>query len=223
MMLNNQIESLSLDKRPVLLFIDATIRPPEISRTFRLCQAYLDAFLKVHPEYVLCHRILREEKLLPNTLNDISLRDSLIDKGELSNSVLDLATEFAAADQILIGAPYWDLSFPAILKIYLEKVCVAGITFRYTEQGVMPLCRAKRMTYLTACGGKLIPELNFGAHYLRGLSTALFGIARFQAEAAELLDVVQLDAETEMLAACARAETLAIDNIRNDVFCDING
>ena len=37
------------------------------------------------------------------------------------------------ADEIVIGAPYWDLSFPAALKVYIEHVSVCDIAFHYTE------------------------------------------------------------------------------------------
>ena len=39
------------------------------------------------------------------------------------------------ADEIVIGAPYWDLSFPAALKTYLEHCCVCDVTFHYTQEG----------------------------------------------------------------------------------------
>lgn len=198
-----------MQNKPILLFVDATVRAQETSRTARLCRAYIDSFLKTHPDYKLLHRSLREDRLLANTLDDITRRDSLCEKGEISSPELALAAEFAKADHILIGAPYWDLSFPAMLKIYLEKVCVAGLTFAYTEQGIKPLCRAKCMTYLTTCGGKLLPELNLGADYLRALCGSMFGIHTFETEAAEFLDVDGFDAEAAMQIACARVQVLA--------------
>lgn len=52
-----------------------------------------------------------------------------------------LAEQFAQADEIVVAAPYWDLSFPSILKVYLERVCVTGITFHYVENREEGLCR----------------------------------------------------------------------------------
>ena len=66
------------------------------------------------------------------------------------------AREFAKADEVLIGAPYWDCSFPAILKIYLEQICVNGIAFRYGENGLpQKLCACKKLIYITTAGGFL--------------------------------------------------------------------
>ena len=41
--------------------------------------------------------------------------------GALDDPLLDYARQFARADQILIAAPCWDLSFPAVLRAYLER------------------------------------------------------------------------------------------------------
>lgn len=42
------------------------------------------------------------------------------------------AHEFANADLIVIAAPFWDLSIPALLKVYIENIAVDGITFEYS-------------------------------------------------------------------------------------------
>lgn len=64
--------------------------------------------------------------------------------------MFDIGKDFAEADEIVIGAPYWDLSFPAALKIYIEHAAVMGVTFHYTEEGRCEgLCRAKHLTYIT--------------------------------------------------------------------------
>ena len=49
----------------------------------------------------------------------------------------------AQADEILIGAPYWGCLFPAVLRIYLERIYVNGIVFRYGLDGrSLRMCRA---------------------------------------------------------------------------------
>lgn len=63
-------------------------------------------------------------------------RVELSDKGDFSNEMFKYAHQFAESDTVVIAAPYWDLSFPAVLKAYLEAVSVCGITFKYDEQGV---------------------------------------------------------------------------------------
>lgn len=191
-----------------LLYIDAGTRPLKESRTRQLCQDFLTEFTKIHPEYTVRHLILAEENLKPNIQEDIALRDRLLKEGQLHAPVFAYSHEFAQADHILIGAPYWDLSFPAILKIYLEKVCIADIAFKYTPNGVHPLCRAKQLTYATACGG-YIGEYDCGADYVRGLCKALLGIPRVETASAEGLDIEGMDVPAIMTAASEHIRHIA--------------
>ena len=66
----------------------------------------------------------------------LAKRDRLISAGCFQDAMFAPARQFAEAETIVIAAPYWDLSFPAMLKQYLEQINVVGITFRYTEEGV---------------------------------------------------------------------------------------
>ena len=51
----------------------------------------------------------------------LSRRDRLIDRGDFSDPMFELARQFAEAEDIVIAAPFWDLSFPAALKQYFEQ------------------------------------------------------------------------------------------------------
>lgn len=84
------------------------------------------------------------------------------------------AKEFAEADLIVIAAPLWDLSFPSILKIYIENISIGGLTFKYTENGPLGLCKAKKLIYISTSGGDFVP--NFGFEYIKTLANMLFGI-----------------------------------------------
>ena len=80
----------------------------------------------------------------------ITGRDRLLAAGVYDHPMFGLARSFAAADVIVIAAPFWDLSFPAALKQYLEQIHAIGITFRYTETGEpQGLCKAKKLYYIT--------------------------------------------------------------------------
>ena len=43
--------------------------------------------------------------------------------------------EFLAADVVVIGAPMYNFSVPSTLKAWIDRISVAGRTFRYTEKG----------------------------------------------------------------------------------------
>ena len=109
---------------------------------------------------------------------------------------------------VVIAAPFRDLSFPAVLKQYLEQINVRGITFFYTPEGLPAgLCRAKRLTYVTTAGGDFFPE-EFGAGYVKALAQNFYGIPEFRLLKATGLDIIGADVEAIMASAkCSEPES----------------
>ena len=91
------------------------------------------------------------------------------------------ARQFAAADKLVIAAPFWDMSFPAILKIYLERISVTDLTFGYSEEGAMVgLCRASKLLYITTRGGNYAgTPMETATPVLKALCT-MYGIPEFR-------------------------------------------
>ncbi len=110
----------------------------------------------------------------------------------------------------VMAAPFWDLSFPALLKIYIENVSVDGITFRSTPEGLAGLCRGTDLVFLTTRGGFYDDggPLEQAFSYLRGIQQ-FFGFDRFHAVAANGQDVQGYDGEGALREACKRAAALA--------------
>ncbi len=182
-----------------VLFVNACLRG-EDSRTLELCQEYLEGV-----DYT--EVTLGDLKLDPFYGESVAYRAQLEKAGVFDDSVFDLAKQFAEAEEIVIGAPYWDLSFPAALKVYIEHVSVCEITFHYTEDARCEgLCAAKRLTYITTAGGSLTGA-NFGYEYLCGIA-AMFGIPETRMVAAECMDVVGADHEAAMDQARAQIAKL---------------
>ena len=131
----------------------------------------------------------------------LSRRDRLINEKRFDDPAFELARQFAKADEIVIAAPLWDLSFPAALKQYIEQINVIGITFRYTPEG-MPegMCKAKRLTYITTAGGDDFPE-EYGFGYIKALAQNFFGIRNVRLLKAAGLDIVGADEETILRTA----------------------
>ena len=126
-----------------ILFVNACVRKESRTRTLaeKLLSKLDEPFEEIRLEDI-SFPIITEEYL--------NMRDRLISDGDYQNPVFDLARQFAEAETIVIAAPYWDLSFPAMLKQYLEQINVVKITFRYSEDGVpVGLCRAERLFYVT--------------------------------------------------------------------------
>ena len=182
------------------LFINACVRKE--SRTKELADYYLSK-QKEQYEEVYLNAIdfpVADEDFL-------NRRDRLIDRRDFSDPVFDLARQFAEADDIVIAAPFWDLSFPAAVKQYFEQINVRGITFYYTPEGIPAgLCRAKCLTYITTAGGDFFPE-EFGAGYIRALAQNFYGIPEFRLIKAAGLDIVGADIDAIMDSAKASIGT----------------
>ena len=183
-----------------VLFINACIRPH--SRTAQLAQALLDK-LGGNVEEVNLSRT----PMAALDAAGIERREQAAKGKDFSHTDFDLAKQFAAADTIVIAAPYWDMMFPAVLKTYLENITVSGVTFRYSDQGrPQGLCRARSLYYLTTAGG-LIGENDFGFSYVKALAQTFFGISDVRSYTAEGLDL--LDADIEAILRNAKKQIAA--------------
>ena len=168
-----------------ILFINACVRPS--SRTLDLAKHVLSK-LSGNVEEVK----LYNEKLVPLNLEEMELRDKSAKSKNFTNSVFNHAKQFANAEIIVIAAPYWDLSFPAVLKSYFENITINGLTFAYSENGIpYGLCKAKKLIYVTTSGGPII--YNFGFDYVSALSKNFYGIKDVQLVKAEGLDIYGAD------------------------------
>ena len=90
------------------------------------------------------------------------------------SSVLD---EFLAADTIVIGAPMYNFTLPTQLKAWLDRILVAGKTFRYTESGPEGLATGKRVIVALARGG--FYDAGSPASALEHLESYLRGVFNF--------------------------------------------
>jgi FMN-dependent NADH-azoreductase len=89
-------------------------------------------------------------------------------------SVLD---EFMAAETVVIGAPMYNFTLPTQLKAWLDRILVAGKTFRYTEDGPEGLAGGKRVVIALARGG--FYDAGSPASALEHLESYLRGVFNF--------------------------------------------
>ncbi|MBQ5330412.1 MAG: NAD(P)H-dependent oxidoreductase [Oscillospiraceae bacterium] len=165
-----------------VLYINACVRSG--SRTKRLAEKLLERIGEPFEE------IRTEELSFPKADEEFLLRrERLISEGKTADPIFEQARRFSEAETIVIAAPYWDLSFPASLKRYLEQVNAVGITFRYSEEGIPEgLCRAKRLFYVCTAGGYFAPD-TFGFEYVKALAQSYYGIEDVRLIKAAGLDI----------------------------------
>lgn len=175
-----------------ILFVDCCIRGVD-SRTKELCEYYLNCIRELTNGSSVDRIVLSEKNISPMNVKLLEKRDKLISENCFEDKMFDMAKQFANADYIVLGAPYWDLSFPALLKVYIENVMVTNITFRYTINGEEGMCNAKKLIYITTSGG-YIGDNNLGYEYIKATANML-GIEDTVCISAEGLDIQENNAD----------------------------
>ncbi len=171
-----------------ILFVNACVRPE--SRTLLLARRVLDRLQGTVEEVNLEREGI--QSLHGETLQE---RNAALDAGDMAAPILRYARQFVEADVIVMAAPYWDLSFPSMVKNYIEAVTVCGMTFYYTPEGrPAGLCRARKLIYVTTAGGPIMKP-DFGYDYIRALANNFYGIPECIAFKAENLDIIGADVD----------------------------
>ena len=194
-----------------VLMINGCVRGGE-SRSWQLAEAFVDELKKNAPEEMEYEQLdLVNMDLRPLTGSFFEERQKILESPERTHPRFDYAHQFADADEILVAAPFWDLSIPAILKIYIENISVDGITFGCDENGMYGMSKAKRMLFFTTRGSVYgNGPLEQGARYLEALCE-MFGIDEFRCIAAEGIDAMPDKAEEIMQKALREAREAALD------------
>ena len=187
-----------------ILLVDCCVRR-EQSRTARLARAFVEG---LDPErYSVSVIRPDEERMRPFDGALLRERDRLLAEGALDRPRFDYAHAFADAEDVVIAAPFWDLSFPAFLKVYIENISVEGITFRTSEKGLEGMCKGKKLILLTTRGGCYAgTDLDQASAYLKALKE-FFGFEEYICVAAEGLDT---GADPEPLVQRAEEEARAL-------------
>lgn len=140
-----------------LLHIDSSILG-EHSASRQLSHELVEAWKAAQPQAEVSYRDLASDAIshfssatllaagTAEALRDAALRH----EAQLSASTL---AEFLAADAVVIAAPMYNFSIPSQLKAWIDRIAVAGQTFRYTEVGPEGLCGNKKVIIVSTAGG----------------------------------------------------------------------
>jgi FMN-dependent NADH-azoreductase len=134
-----------------LLHVDSSILG-ERSASRTLTREIVARLTAEHPHTAVRHIDLAAEEL-PH-LSGPSLARS--DAAQAARDT-ELLEQFLAADVIVIGAPMYNFSIPSQLKAWIDRIAVAGKTFRYTSSGPEGLAGAKEVIVALSRGGIYAP------------------------------------------------------------------
>lgn len=163
-----------------LIFIDACLR--EGSRTKRIAEPLIrELSFRYEIETVdLCERSFPVvgREMLQERLN-----------GTVPIEAISLARRIAAADRIVIAAPFWDMSFPSALKVFFENMTLYGTTFDSNEKECYGLCRAEKVLYITTRGMDISTgdPLEQATPYIKAISH-LWGLGPLSVVSAQNMD-----------------------------------
>lgn len=146
-----------------LLYITANPKPVERSFSLQLGEKFLNAYKDIKPDdeiitidlyntdipeidfdllYVIDH--------LKSGITPEQMSEQTRSKFARYNQVTD---QFIQADKYIFVTPMWNLGLPPRVKTYIDAICVAGKSFKYTERGPVGLLKNKKCVHLHASGG----------------------------------------------------------------------
>mgnify|MGYP003293550229 FL=1 len=146
-----------------IIFIDACMRAG--SRTKRIAERIIE---ELSGRY--CIETIRLGEADYPVVDNRILEER--NNGTVPKSHAELAGRIAAADRIVIAAPFWDMSFPSALKVFFENMSLFGITFDSNDKECYGLCKAEKVMYITTRGMDISTgdPLEQATPYIRALS-----------------------------------------------------
>ncbi|TJX15129.1 FMN-dependent NADH-azoreductase [Tissierella creatinini] len=173
-----------------LLYVHANPKPEGTSRTLKISDSFVEAYRQNNPQDEIITLDLYKEDIDFLSKEDISLHYIDPDQ-QKAHPALKYAFQFLEVDKVVIGAPFWNLSFPAIIKAYLDYVTVSGVTFKYTSQGPVGLCQGKKAMHIVTRGGAYseepLSQFELGDRYIKTLFGFL-GFSEYDTIAVENMD-----------------------------------
>ena len=138
-----------------LLHIDSSVLgPSSVSR--RVSAAIVDRLRNATPDLAIVYRDLTQTPLAHLSGRHLSASQGAVSEADLQQ---DLATgqavmdEFLDADIVVLGAPMYNFTIPSQLKAWIDRIVVAGKTFKYGPQGAEGLAGDKRVIIAISRGG----------------------------------------------------------------------
>ncbi|MFM1654228.1 FMN-dependent NADH-azoreductase [Brevibacillus sp. B_LB10_24] len=193
-----------------VLYITANPKPTEQSYGLTVGQAFLEEYRRLHPSDEIVELDLFKAEV-PQIDADVFSAWGKLQQGKPWDELTaveqskvgrmnELLEQFMSADKYVFVTPMWNFSFPAVVKAYIDAFCVAGKTFRYTENGPIGLMTNRKAVHIQARGGVYSEgparEIEFGDRFLR---TALSFVGINDVESVYVEGMNQMPQEAEAI------------------------
>ncbi|ANS74396.1 FMN-dependent NADH-azoreductase [Paenibacillus yonginensis] len=205
-----------------VLYITAHPNDHHSSYSLAVGKAFIEAYSEANPNDEVVHVDLYKEsipqidadvfagwgKLRSGSEFDQLSADEKAKVGRLG----ELVDQFAAADKYVFVTPMWNFSYPPVVKAYIDSICVAGKTFKYTENGPVGLLGGKKALHIQASGSVYsegpIGDLEMAHRHLK-VVMSFIGIPNLEGLFAEGMAAMPDKAESIKQQAIERAHQLA--------------
>jgi len=197
-----------------LLHIDSSVLGPHsVSR--QVSAAIVDRLRQATPGLDIVYRDLTSTPLAHLSGPHLAAAQGAVPEAALlpdiaaSQAVLE---EFLAADIVVLGAPMYNFTIPSQLKAWIDRIVVAGKTFKYDAAGVRGLAGNKRVIIAVSRGGFYGPDTPMAAFehletYLRGVF-GFIGVKNLEFIAADGIQVGPEHREKAVAGALQAAGSL---------------
>lgn len=200
-----------------VLYIKGNAQLEEKSKSLQVGKIFLNEYKGANPEDEIIEIDLYEDNIPMLDKEVFNAWDSLA-KGEAFESLSEsqknkiirlgeIVDQFMEADKYVFVTPLWNFSIPPMVKAYIDAICIAGKTFKYTENGPIGLLKGKKLLNIQASGTKFsetpIENLEHGSNYIKVVSSfvgiedvSVFhveGIAQNPDRAEEIFDKAKAD------------------------------
>ena len=172
-----------------IFYVDACLRTG--SNTKKIADAII---AKLAERYEI-ETVRLSENTFPIVNNDI-LNDRA--NGIVPEEYVEMAKKLAAADRLVIAAPFWDMSFPSALKVFLENMSLFNVTFGSNEKECYGLCKAEKVLYITTRGMNINTgdALEQATPYIKAIGK-LWGLGELHVISAQNMDYSTDEQKTE--------------------------
>ncbi|MGM9785981.1 MAG: NAD(P)H-dependent oxidoreductase [Candidatus Cryptobacteroides sp.] len=178
-----------------LIIIDSCMRKE--SRTRLILGAAKDVLCSRYDIETIDVNALALPPVNPQTLKERTA-------GVVPEKTQAIARKIASADRIVVATPFWDMSFPSVLKAFFENMSLYNVTFTDDGTTCTGICKCQKVLYITTRGMN-IPTgdcRDQGSSYLKALST-LWGLGEVITVAAWNLDYMSAEKVAEKVRETA--------------------
>ncbi len=186
-----------------LVVINACVRQDD-SRTLRVAEPIIEALSKRYA--VVRYDLPQMDFVLPLSTEKLAERD----RGVIAPWALEAAKNIAEADRIIIASPFWDMSFPAVLKCFFEQTTLFGVTFVDDGKTCSGLCKSPKVLYITTRGSNIATgdPLEQATPYIKAIGT-LWNLGELTTLAVTNTDYAPDELETKLSACISQGLALA--------------